>query len=373
MKFKLLFAFLLLPLFSFAQTYSLSTLVNFPAIAKKSAANPTGYLTTDSHGNLYGVAGGGVAGTLFKVTPKGIFTVVHNFTGPDGSDPQSAVVFDKAGNMYGVTMEGGKFNYGTVFKMTPKGALTVLHSFTDTAADGNYPTFAVTLDSNANVYGFVYYTVQDQPNGGVIYRVTPQGSFSVVYNFGQDAGYLGFNPQASMITDREGNFYGVTLDGGDFDACGLPGGVVFKMTPNFDYSVLHTFCQSTGDLGFPHGKLTQDNAGNMFGGANGIFKITQSGVESVLTTCCATFNIFTPTLVRDSAGNLYGTVPSASTSTNPYVFKVAPDGTNTTLYTFKAPINIGDGVVLDSAGNLYGTTINGGTNGTGSVFKLTKK
>ncbi len=77
------------------------------------------------------MAGGGTAGTIFKATSKGVLTTLHNFTGPDGSAPQSAVVFDKAGNMYGTTMEGGKFNYGTVYKLTPKGVETVLHSFTD--------------------------------------------------------------------------------------------------------------------------------------------------------------------------------------------------------------------------------------------------
>ena len=373
MKLRLLLVFLLLPLFGFAQTYTLSTLVNFPATAKKGPANPSGYLTMDSQGNLYGVAGGGTAGTIFKATSKGVLTTLHNFTGPDGSAPQSAVVFDKAGNMYGTTMEGGKFNYGTVYKLTPKGVETVLHSFTDTAADGNYPTFAVTLDANANVYGYIYYTVQDEPNSGAIFQITPQGSFSLVYSFGQNQGMDGFDPQASMITDRAGNFYGVTSDGGDLDSCGLPAGVAFKLTPNFDYSVLHTFCPRLGDVGTPRGKLVQDNAGNMFGGGGGIYKITQSGVESVLNPCCFVSENYVQTLVRDSAGNLYGTVPAASNTDNTYVFRIAPDGTETVLHTFNAPINIGDGVAIDSAGNLYGTTSNGGTNGTGSIFKLTKK
>jgi uncharacterized repeat protein (TIGR03803 family) len=378
MKSKLLAVFLLLPLFAVAQTYTYSTLVSFPPQSKKGPATPNGYLTIDSKGNLYGAAGGGTRGqygdgTIFKATPKGVLTVLHNFGGSDGLGPQGAVVFDKAGNLYGTTQEGGAHNWGTVYKLTPKNVETVLYSFRDTPEDGNYPVYPVTLDSSGNVFGYTYYTVQDQPSSGAIYRVTPEGNFSIVYTFGQNQGYDGFNPVGSMITDSEGNFYGTASQGGDFDACGLASGVVFKMTPDYDYTVLHTFCPNTGDVASPRGKLTQDNEGNMYGGGGGIFKITQTGDESVINNCC--FNPpFTPQpLVRDSAGNLYGVVSSNSTTTNSYVVKIGTDGTETVLYTSVMPVNIGEGLVLDSAGNIYGTTFNGGVNGTGSIFKLTKK
>jgi uncharacterized repeat protein (TIGR03803 family) len=373
MKSRLLFTLLFLPLLASAQTYAYSTLVSFPPPSKTAPAGPEAAMAIDSKGNLYGVAGGGNQGTVFKATPKGVLTVLHNFGGPDGASPQSNVVFDPAGNLYGTTMDGGAFGFGTVYKLTPKNVETVLYSFTGTPTDGNYPIYPVTLDSVGNVYGYTYYTEQDQPSGGAVYQITPESSFSIVYNFGQNQGNDGFNPEGSMITDREGNFYGTANEGGDFSTCGLPAGVVFKMTPDYDYTVLHTFCLNTGDVASPRGKLTQDNKGNMYGGGGGIYKITQAGDESVLNTCCIVSYNYTQTLVRDSAGNLYGTVPGASTDDNAYVFKVAPGGAETVLYTAKAPINIGEGVILDSAGNIYGTTANGGTNGTGSIFKLTKK
>lgn len=374
MKTRLLMSLLLLSAPASAQSYTYSTLTSFPPVSQTAPSNPEAHLAIDDKGNLYGTSGGAVQGTVFKVTPTGSLTVLHSFSGPDGAVPESGVVFDKAGNLYGTTQNGGAHESGTVYKLTPGNEETVLYSFTGTAASGNYPTLPVTLDSAGNVYGYIFYTDNGSYSSGTIYKVTPKGKYSNVYIFGQNQGYEGFNPVGSMILDQEGNFYGAASEGGDFNTCGLPDGVLFKMTPDYVYSVLYTFCSETGGPGNPDGKLTQDAAGNMFGSSGGgIYRTTQSGDVSLVNSCCGVSANGRPqTLVLDSAGNIYGTVQASSDTEESYVFEISQEGTEAVLYTSPSTAQVGDGVVLDSAGNLYGTTFNGGVNGTGSIFKLTK-
>jgi uncharacterized repeat protein (TIGR03803 family) len=109
---------------------------------------------------------------VFAVTPKGTEAVVYSFGGysGDGLQPYSGVVPDKAGNLYGTTWHGGAYNYGTVFKVTPKGVETVLYSFTG-QSDGANPLGGMFLDKSGNLYG----TTQKGGayGGGTVYRVTP--------------------------------------------------------------------------------------------------------------------------------------------------------------------------------------------------------
>ncbi|HSS99850.1 MAG TPA: choice-of-anchor tandem repeat GloVer-containing protein, partial [Terriglobales bacterium] len=155
MKRSLFLAFLLLPLAAGAQTYTFSTLVNFPPTSKHGPQEPTAPLIIDSAGNLYGTSwhGGthdsccGGDGTVFKVTPGGVLTVLHNFNAAagEGAFPFANVVRDSAGNLYGTTMSGGTTGQGTLFKLSPSGVETILHNFTG-EINGNEPFNAVTLD-----------------------------------------------------------------------------------------------------------------------------------------------------------------------------------------------------------------------------------
>jgi uncharacterized repeat protein (TIGR03803 family) len=117
-------------------------------------------LIFDTAGNLYGttiLGGASGQGTIFKLTPhsNGSWTqsVLHEFTGEDGSQPNS-VIFDTAGNLYGNAQFGGASDAGTVFKLTPhsNGSWTesVLHEFT--GMDGSQPN-SVILDAAGNLYG----------------------------------------------------------------------------------------------------------------------------------------------------------------------------------------------------------------------------
>ena len=123
-------------------------------------ARPLAGLLSDGKGNLYGTTeygGNGIGtsgvGTIFKInisTAKE--TVLHAFSGPDGSHPSSGLIGDARGNLYGTTYDGGTSGYGTVFKLNTSGLLTTLYNFTN-VIDGAYPRASLVQDTQGNLYG----------------------------------------------------------------------------------------------------------------------------------------------------------------------------------------------------------------------------
>ncbi|MGH6850219.1 MAG: choice-of-anchor tandem repeat GloVer-containing protein [Methylocella sp.] len=153
-------------------------------------------------------------GVVFKLSPSGIFTVLHTFTGgSDGKLPEGALLADSSGNLYGATYGGGTSNRGTVFKLTPGGTETVLHTFTG-GSDG------LIADSSGNLYGTTIFG--GASNAGVVFKLSPTGTETVLYSF--TGGSDGAFPQAGLYADSNGNLFGTTNGGG---ASG--NGVVFKL------------------------------------------------------------------------------------------------------------------------------------------------
>ena len=116
---------------------------------------PDSLLVQDKAGNLYGTDGGGL-GMIFKIDKIGKETVLYDFTGgSDGCFPVSGVILDTAGNLYGVTLQGGagfcNSGYGVVFELDTTGKLIVLHTFS--GGDGAYPSSVLLFDSSGNLYG----------------------------------------------------------------------------------------------------------------------------------------------------------------------------------------------------------------------------
>jgi len=150
---------------------------------------PLGGLIVDAAGNLYGTTGWGGAysgiflgwGTVFELSPAtgGGWTeqILHSFNdnGDDGWHPETGVIFDAAGNLYGTTLSGGAYVYGTVFQLTPTTGggwtETVLHGFDDNGTDGQSPSAGVILDSAGNLYGT---TASGGAYGyGTVFEITP--------------------------------------------------------------------------------------------------------------------------------------------------------------------------------------------------------
>jgi uncharacterized repeat protein (TIGR03803 family) len=373
---SLLTLLLLLPLAAGAQTYTYSTLLDLPSASSQGPVNPNG-LTIDDQGNLYTTSeSGGVycapngCGTVFEVSPAGVISVLHNFSGPDGSSPRSGVTRDAAGNLYGTTYTGGAdVYYGTLYKLAPDGTETVLYSFPNKPPYGNYPNDLLTLDGKGNLFGYTYFTDNNfVTNDGSIFKLTHPDTFSIRYNFGEwgGGGPNGTGPVGSLTKDNAGNFYGATCCGGS-----RGNGTVFKLTPSGSMTVLYSFNIFSDKIWGPMGSLVRDASGNLYGvGFNGIYEVMASGGEKAFYLDTAGVHL-NATITIDSAGNFYGTNQRGGTYGVGAVYKISPQGVETDLYS-TPDVALGDGVIFDHAGNMYGTTWHGGTNGTGSIYKLTK-
>ena len=228
-----------------------------------------GSLIMDSGGNLYGTTEyGGLYGfgVVYELSPTPndwTMSVLYNFTGlSDGGYPPSGVVFDNAGNLYGVTYAGGEQNYGAAYQLTHAASgwtEHVLHSF-NYQTDGAYPSGSPVIDSSGNVYGS---TESYGPNnGGTVWELSPGNggwTFSVLYAF---TGGPGGGPFGGLFLDGAGNLYGTTINDG---AHGW--GSVFRLSPSgggWSYTDLYDFTGGS-DGGLPYSSVSMDSAGNLFG------------------------------------------------------------------------------------------------------------
>ncbi|MGH9493455.1 MAG: choice-of-anchor tandem repeat GloVer-containing protein [Candidatus Sulfotelmatobacter sp.] len=283
---------------------------------------PDSNLVLDSAGNLYGTT---QFNNVFKLTPSGTLSVLHAFMGPDGSAPYGTLIRDAHDNLYGTTQSGGAYNAGTVFEIASTGKETVLYSFTG-GADGGYPFNGGLLLAGTTLYGT---TAGGGTGYGVVYKVTLKATESVVYTF--LGGTDGDSPEGNLVRDKNGNLFGNTFRGGASDS-----GTVFQITPAGTETILHSFGRDgTGGYG-PYGGLVADASGNLYGAT------TYGG-----NSCgCGT------------------------------VYKLTPSGKETLLYAFKGGADGDDpagALILDAKGNLYGATYYGGVVGSvgnGVVFKV---
>jgi uncharacterized repeat protein (TIGR03803 family) len=218
---------------------------------------PIAGLIADGGGNLYGTTHSGGAnnkGVVFKLAPNGIETVLHSFMGgSDGAYPEAGLIADGQGNLYGTTLNGGSSDNGTVFKLTPDGTETVLHQFMG-HSDGSGPMGDLVADSKGNLYGTVQFGGLDscQLGCGIVFKVAPDGTESVFYSFA--GGKDGRQPSSRLIADRRGNLYGSTLFGGQHNE-----GAVFKLTRQGTETVLYSFDRRLNRNGFyPSGPLLAD-------------------------------------------------------------------------------------------------------------------
>jgi uncharacterized repeat protein (TIGR03803 family) len=173
---------------------------------------PTSTPIQGSDGNFYGVAqfggtGTGAVGVVYKFTPAGVYSVLHNFCSRDkcndGAQPY-AISQGPNGGLFGVTNSGGLQNCGTAFRLGPGTTYSVLHRFS--AADGCQPFDSLTLASDGN-----FYNVNGaRSGGGVIYRLTPEGKFTTLHAFSCcESG--GYDPAGMLLQATDGSFYGSTL------------------------------------------------------------------------------------------------------------------------------------------------------------------
>jgi hypothetical protein len=402
---------------AFGQSVTPSEQVLHAFAGGSDGAIPYAGLAADGHGNLFGTTqqGGDGAcavevvgcGTLFELATNGQGnaswreSVIYDFQGPEGANPVSPLIVDKAGNVYGTTYFGGSsngcssFGCGTVFELqnTEFGwVLHVLYDFSGTT-DGAHPQGGLVFDSVGNLYGTTAFGGEQSctssrggPGCGVVFELQHLKDrwFSrVLHTF---KGTDGANPSASLIMDPAGNLYGTAWGGGN------GGGLIFELqrsnfsTAAWVESILMNFPGSEG-LGTPDSSVTLDSAGNLYGttefggdyGSGSAFELTKSGSvwnETVLHSFSGGSDGGYPNggLVFDKSGKLYGTASfGGSGNSGTYcplwcgvVFELSSENgtwSETVLHAFEGGSDgeIPYGNLLDDTrGRIYGATINGG-------------
>jgi uncharacterized repeat protein (TIGR03803 family) len=305
------------------------------------ACNPLASVVFGPDGHPYGTtyAGRTYHGTVFKLTPPvGVckdaacywaFSDLHDFAlGTDGAEPYFGdLIWDKQGNIYGTTGDGGTFGLGTVYELTPSGngyTESILYNFSG-GADGLEPTGGLVFDKNGNLFGTTAGggTGDDGYGAGTFfelsYVVGVGWTEHVLYDF--QSATDGGGPMAGLIFDSAGNLYGTTRNGGSGG-----GGTVFELSPSGDswtFKLLYSL--SGGNFCGPYATLAMDGAGNLYGtsACNGIY----------------------------SQGNVF----KLSNTQNGWVY--------TSLHEFTGGSDGGGssgGVLIDSDGTLYGTAATGG-------------
>lgn len=343
--------------------------------AANDGALPESGLTIDSSGNLYGVtpSGGSCSispygcGVAYEISPAAgggwqAPKILYSFQGtPDGYDPLSTLTFDKSGNLYGATQDGGINDDGAVFELSPTATgewkETILFSFDNSVnQDGYDPQGGVIFDAAGNLYGTTSsggnQTGKCSPFGcGTVYELSPNGSGAwtetILLSFDGDDGS---EPMGNFVADASGNLYGVTLAGGkvvNADCGGNTCGVVYEMAKNGG------------------GGWTQQVLGDVPESVGGAY----SG----------------PAI--DSLGNLYATLTSGGMGKYGVVFRLSKSSTTpwpaTLLYSFSGGADGGEPLAgpMIYKGSLFGTTGIGGYTsdctefdvpGCGVVYEISK-
>jgi uncharacterized repeat protein (TIGR03803 family) len=365
-----------------SQAQSFSVIHNFTG--STDGGNPLNGLVLGLGGYMYGTTSSGGAygnGTVFRLSPTGILTTMYAFKGgADGSSPQSFMIQDSQGLLYGTTSGGGAYGGGTVFRIA-NNSKTTLHSF-GSGSDGSVPLAGLMLDHAGNLYGT---TSAGGANGnGAVFMLGLNGILwheSVLYSFG--TGTDGTVPYAGVTLDSAGDILGTTSAGGTYGY-----GTVFELSKahNWAETVVYNF-QNGNDGGVPYAGLIADGQGNFYGaateggnqGGGSIFELTPAGsgwnftaidslagwgisgtFRNLMLTSTGTLYATTHCDGQDSAGTVYELVPGGGTWTynQLYSFTGGTDG----LYSYSNLVMFGNRV--------FGTTNQGGAYGYGVVFAV---
>jgi uncharacterized repeat protein (TIGR03803 family) len=282
-------------------------------------AYPDGGVSLGFDGNLWGTTQNGGkdgAGTVFKLTPEGALTRMYSFTNEkDDSAPPFTVLQGQDGSFYGVSAAEYEFQYGAFFKLSTGGAIAA-HPFDFT--NGALPNLPV-QGTDGNFYGTTYLGGDATCRCGVIYKATPGGAITVLHKFtGFDGdSYDGGFPVGILAEGTDGNFYGTTYEGGNNGTDN--GGVVFRITPAGVYTIIHSFeAAATHDGQHPRSGLILATDGNFYGtttnggkaGYGTVYKTTPAGKVTVVYSFCTVscYDGFAPTtaLVQHTNGSFYG-------------------------------------------------------------------
>ena len=364
------------------ETVIASTNITYAGMVSDSAGNLYG--VTNTGGNSTNCSGFEGCGAVFELSPAGgttwTQTTIYNFQNlADGSFPFGGLVFDAAGNLYGTNTGGGTYNAGVAFKLSPGSGnswtLTPLYSFGQSNQSVS-PSSPLTLDAAGNLYGitlgggrYFYGSAFKLSNVAGVWKE------QILHSFGGPGD--GAQPYGPLVIDAQGNLYGTTSAGGS-----TTWGIVFELTHQpsgaWTENLLYTFASG----GSPEAGLILDSAHNLYGttstggahGAGGVFRLTRVSQNGTLVWKYIQLYSFTAgadgsnpasPLTFDASGNLYGTDAAFATTCQGFygcwqVYKLSVGSNGLwhigALYTIPAQSDPGNGsLVLDSSGDIFGT------------------
>jgi len=229
-------------------------------------------------GNWYGTTtfGGLGYGTIYKITPAGKFSTLYQFDQTHGDTPYAPLVRGTNGSFFGTTYYGGANGNGVIFKITSGGKFAVVYNFD--ATHGSQPIGALIQASDGNFYGTTRFG--GSSGNGVAFRMPPSGQgLTVLYSM--NATTDGQQPYAALVEGTDGNFYSTNSQGGaPNQSCGQYGcGTLFKISPQGAFSVIHNFDYSAGST--PYTPVIQHTNGMLYGTTD----IGGSGVRDTCTGC----------------------------------------------------------------------------------------
>ncbi len=341
-------------------------------------ANPETGLVLDGQGDLFGTASSGGAnsdGTVFEVVAgSNSITPLATFDGTNGQAPY-ALVADTAGDLFGITQLGGAYSVGTVFEVAASSTgIDLLASFNYT--DGSSPQAGIFLDTSGDLFGTA--SLGGDNGYGTVFEFTP-GSGGLINTLASFNGTNGANPYSHLTVDSQGNIFGTTHNGGTSNL-----GTIFEITAgsgaitpiaSFDYS----------DGAYPGGNIVVDSLGDIFGtteygglyGYGTIYEV-QAGTNTITPITYfdgLTQGAFPNGLIADGKGNFFGTAfaGGAAGSGAGTVWELPVGTVNVVpLGTFLGPNGATPqaDLIVDGNGDLFGTTNYGGTNNLGTVFEI---
>jgi len=320
-------------------------------------------------GNIYGTTISGPGnnyGTVFRISPSGTVATLYIFDFTNGAAPQGGLTLGPDGDFYGTTSFGQNTN-GSIFKITPDGSLTILHIFTG-GTDGSTPATPPVLGNDGNFYG--------NAEGGFEatgYRISSTGDYEVLT--GSIPG--GGQPSAPLIQASDGNFYSTSYSGGTNDA-----GTVYRMSPTGAVTVVYNFDSTHGGWGYA--PLVQDSKGYLYGteaeggtlGGGVIFRVTTDGKLAVLHNFLDRDSndgsVPVAGLVLATDGRLYGSTFRGNPTNDGGLFKITKAGAYTQIHAFDGT----DGTQTEATamqhtnGKIYGLTSLGGAYARGVLYCL---
>jgi uncharacterized repeat protein (TIGR03803 family) len=381
------------------------------------------YGTAPFGGNTASTCNSNSCGTVFELSKNSsgqwTTTVLHSFTGgADGANPAGGLTLDAAGNLYGAAYDGGLNGLGVIFELSPTSTgswtETVLYTFQPDSLS-SFPFGQMIFDAAGNLYGVTFGS-----RFGSVFELSPSstGEWKMTVLYAPGGGRDGADTEGGVVFDAAGNLYGVAPLGGDYAGCPHYSslcGDVFVLHPNSVGSWyerhIFDFNGTGGEL--PQAGLTTDKSGDLYGttelggnlqgcggsGCGVVYKLSGNTAAGWTETVIHNFGPGTSAdqdylgaypyagVTFDSSGNLYGTTYAGGQTNYGTVYKLSPTATGdwqeTLLHSFSDGTDGSgprSGVVLDKSGNIYGTSYYGGggtgcgatsSSGCGVVYEIT--